>query len=124
MSPARLADAEMSVDGRETKRKVGRDEKSAKLRSQRGGKEAAEGIGQDGLGDVVVEAGLVGAAAVILLAVAGERDQDRSREAGLLPQPAGNVVAVDFRQADVEHDNFRQELLGGQQPLGAGKSDA
>src|SRR5262245_11954450 len=58
----------------------------------------------DGLHEVRVEAGLLGARAVLRLAVAGERDElDPASEA--VPEPARHLVAVDVGQPDVdEHD--------------------
>src|SRR4051794_19175266 len=64
--------------------------------------EVLKGVGLDGLDEVVVEAGLGGAAAVLLLPPPGQRDQDRIAESRVAPQTAGGFVAVHARHADVE----------------------
>src|SRR5262245_38335287 len=53
-------------------------------------------VDRDRLDQVVVEAGRLGAPAIRVLAVAGDRDQPQ-RAAALGPQPAGELVAVHHR---------------------------
>src|SRR6185436_4703157 len=63
------------------------------------------------LDEVVVEAGRGGARAIFLLAVAGERDQQHVAGIAALAQLAGDRVAVETGQADVEHHHVRVEHL-------------
>src|SRR5438445_10013494 len=56
----------------------------------------------DRLHDVIVESGLLRLQAVLLLAVAGDRDDERTPVLGLSPDTLGDLVAVDLRQADIE----------------------
>src|SRR5262245_57282935 len=54
----------------------------------------------DRLDEVMLEPGGVGALAVGVLAIAGERDQARGREARIRAEPARDLVAVHHREAD------------------------
>src|SRR5262245_57056677 len=65
------------------------------------------------LGEVQVEAGLARAALVLLLAVAGDRDQARAGERGLVAQRARDGVAVHARQADVAEHDLRVQAARG-----------
>src|ERR1051325_1559361 len=69
------------------------------------GQQRHELVKIDRLGDVRVEAGLDGLAHVLGLAVAGQRDEPRAGQTGVVAQPACDLQAVDVRQADVaQHD--------------------
>ncbi len=64
------------------------------------------------LREVVVEAGVVRATAVVVLPVAGQRHEQHHPAKTLLPNRAGHFIAVHSRQADVEQDDFRMLLDG------------
>src|SRR5262249_42504808 len=68
------------------------------------GKQDLEVLEVDGLHEVGVEAGLLGTAGVLLLAVASHRDEHDPAEILVLPASAGDLVAVHAGQADVEED--------------------
>src|SRR4051812_30866001 len=69
------------------------------------GQPGFQGGGVHGLDPVVVEPGLPGAAAVLLLAVAGRRRQERPREARVAPQPLRHLQPREARDAEVEQDD-------------------
>src|ERR1700737_3822816 len=60
----------------------------------------------DGLGDVLIEAGLACEAAVAVFAVATERDEESVAEAKLAADPFGDLVPIHLRHADVEQDDL------------------
>ena len=65
----------------------------------------------DRLDQVVVEAGLLRAQLVARLAVAGDRHQPDPRQPRLVPDAAGQLVAVHQRQPDVEQRDVGGERL-------------
>jgi hypothetical protein len=75
-------------------------------------------VGVGGLGEVVVEAGREGPASVLGLAVAGQGDQQDVAPEGL-PETAGDLVAVEQRQADVHHRRLGPPGQALAQPLAA-----
>src|SRR5882724_10256822 len=74
------------------------------------GEQAAQGGGIDRFDQVVVETGLLGAPPVLVLAMAGEGDQQQPR-----PQPfaqlPGEVAAVHARQPQIEEGHVRRRRL-------------
>src|SRR5258708_36347699 len=72
------------------------------------GPERGEKPGQnrriDRLHDVIVEAGLLRLEAMLLLAIAGDRDDERTPVLGFRPDALGDLVAVDLRQPDIEQN--------------------
>src|SRR6266567_9229072 len=72
------------------------------------GPERGEKPGQnrriDRLHDVIVEAGLLRLEAVLLLAIAGDRDDERTPVLGFRADALGDLVAVDLRQPDIEQN--------------------
>src|SRR3954447_7232582 len=70
------------------------------------GEQDHEGVVFDGLDEVMVEAGGLGAARIELLSVTRTRDHDRVLEFHFLPESARDVVAVHPGKADVEQDDI------------------
>src|SRR6202034_4123825 len=70
-----------------------------------------EGVIIDGLDQVVVEARLSGAEAILVLAVAGDGD-DHDIPESVAAKLACDLIAVHAGQADVEEDEFRPEVEG------------
>src|SRR5205085_1942890 len=67
--------------------------------------------GRDLLGSWLYQkGGLGGAAAVLLLAVAGQRDEPGAGEASVLPERLRNAVAVQVGKVDVEQHDVRLEV--------------
>ena len=66
--------------------------------------------GLDRLDDVVIEAGLVRAAAILVLAPAGQGDDGGPLQAGLAAEPAADLVAVHAGHADIEQDELGAEV--------------
>src|SRR5690606_4533640 len=63
------------------------------------------------LGQMLVETGLLRAMAVLLAAIAGDRDQQNGVESRVTPDRSPNLVAIHPRQANVEQDDFGAEIL-------------
>src|SRR5262249_21606560 len=78
-----------------------------------------QGTRLDRLDEVLVEAGFLRAAAVVLLAPPRHGDDEGAPAPGLLPDAAAGVVAVELRQADVEQHHVGAERLGQLQGLEA-----
>src|SRR6185503_13924339 len=70
-----------------------------------GGEKELEGADLGGLDEVVVEAGFAGAAAVGVLAPAGEGDEGGAALGEAAADAARDFVAVHARHADVEEDH-------------------
>jgi len=56
---------------------------------------------------VLIEAGLAGEAAVAILAVAAEGDEERVAEAEIAADPFRDLVPIHLRHADVQEDDVR-----------------
>ena len=67
-----------------------------------------------------VEAGLLGAAAVLFPAVAGDRDQLGRGRGGIAPELRGHLEAVHPGQAEVAEHDLGMELAGGLHAVAAG----
>jgi len=74
-----------------------------------GGEEGADFFYVDGLDHVVVDAGGAGTGAILLLAVAGDGDDEEVCAAGFGAEAAGDFVAIHEREADVEQDGGGEE---------------
>src|ERR1700685_2028270 len=88
----------------------------AKLRSQawwQGCQDMVDGLDISGLYEVCAKSRLAGSLTIVLLAVAGERDQMHSLGSGVSAQAARNLIAIHLRQADVQKDRFRSHALHG-----------
>jgi hypothetical protein len=70
--------------------------------------EGDKGVVIDGLDRVMIETGLAGAETIVLLTVAGNRDDHRIRES-FLSKTARDLIPVHARQANVEQYEFRPE---------------
>src|SRR5207248_10754270 len=76
-------------------------------RGRGGGEQVFDGGGVHRFDEVVVEAGRAGAGAVLVLAVAGQGDEQRLGPGPRAAQAAGDFVAVHAGQADVQEDDLR-----------------
>src|SRR5690349_5299581 len=82
--------------------------------------ETLQDLGIGRLGEVGVEPRFESAAAVFLLAVAGQGNQAGGGEVRIGPEGAGYAVAVQLaRQADVAEHHLGPELAGPAEPLDA-----
>src|SRR4051812_29665833 len=71
------------------------------------GEERDERVEIDGLHEMVVEPRLAGTAAVFVLAISRDGDDDGGRAARFFPEDLRDLVAVHPREADVEEHEFR-----------------
>ena len=69
--------------------------------------ERKQGVVVERLDEVMVEARFLRAAAVLVLAVAGDGDDDGVLAALFPPEPGRDLVAVHAGKPDVEQDEFR-----------------
>src|SRR6185503_7656189 len=74
--------------------------------------EALEDLEVHRLGDVEVEPGVTRTAPIVLLAPAGQRDEDRPRPALALAQTARGLEAVELGKAEIEQHHLGLESLG------------
>ena len=83
-----------------------------------GGQDALQLLGVHGLGQVEVEPGLIGAAAVLVLAIAGDGDRRQPFEARKIAQPRDQLVAVEDRQPEVDERQLRriEAIIGSMTP--------
>ena len=73
------------------------------------GEELVQGVRFDWFDDVVIKAGVVGAAPILFLAPAGERDENDTGQTGLFAQAPRYFVAVHHGHANVQKDDLRLE---------------
>lgn len=64
------------------------------------------------LDQMFVAPGLKGLAAIVFLAVAGQRHQEDVIECGIVPKGAGDGIAVHSRQSDIQKNDFGTGLSG------------
>jgi hypothetical protein len=71
----------------------------------------------EGFDEVVIESGLLGTPPILILIVPRYRNNAGVLAALFPSQPAGALITVHAREADVEQDEFGPVLLNGPPPL-------